>query len=282
VVDYILSALVTLGERWQQPWQQLSVGIVGAGNVGNRLCGVLNGLGMNVVAYDPNIPAFLSEELSEQVWQQDVVSLHTPILKQGLHQTFHLVDAARLSSMKPRAALINSCRGPVVNNTDLLNHLNYNTEFQAILDVYENEPCPSDSLIKACLLATPHIAGYSLDGKYRGTAMIYDAVCDFLGKPNLLTLDQLSSEPALQQVNISSQASQAFALKTCIRSAYDIRDDHFRMLSLLGLSNADKAKAFDLLRKDYPIRRDQTQLTLVQEGFSEEMWVKALGLKFLI
>jgi erythronate-4-phosphate dehydrogenase len=69
VVDYILSALVTLGERWQQPWQQLSVGIVGAGNVGNRLCGVLNGLGMNVVAYDPNIPAFLSEELSEQVWQ---------------------------------------------------------------------------------------------------------------------------------------------------------------------------------------------------------------------
>jgi erythronate-4-phosphate dehydrogenase len=181
--------------------------------------------------------------------------------------------------MKPRAALINSCRGSVVNNSSLLSHLNASAEFQAILDVYEDEPSPCDELIKACLLATPHIAGYSLDGKYRGTSMIYDAVCDFLGKPKRLTLEQLASEPALQKINISSQAPQAFALKTCIRSAYDIRDDHFRMLSLLGLSNEDKAKTFDSLRKDYPIRRDQTQLALVQEGLLNEAWIKALGVK---
>jgi erythronate-4-phosphate dehydrogenase len=279
VVDYVLSALVTLGERWQQPWQQLSVGIVGAGNVGSRLYSALSGLGMKVLAYDPNIPEFSSAALSEQVWQQDVVTLHIPMLKEGPHKTFHLVDSDRLISMKPRAALINSCRGSVVNNSSLLSHLNASAEFQAILDVYEDEPNPCDELIKACLLATPHIAGYSLDGKYRGTSMIYDAVCDFLGKPKRLTLEQLASEPALQKINISSQAPQAFALKTCIRSAYDIRDDHFRMLSLLGLSNEDKAKTFDSLRKDYPIRRDQTQLALVQEGLLNEDWIKALGVK---
>jgi erythronate-4-phosphate dehydrogenase len=284
VVDYVLSALVTLGERWQQPWRQLSVGIVGAGNVGGRLYKTLSGLGVNVVVYDPNIAEFSSTTQSEQVWQQDVVTLHTPILKEGPYKTLHLVDAARLTSMKPRSALINSCRGPVVNNSDLLNHLNSHADFQAILDVYEDEPSPSDAIINACLLATPHIAGYSLDGKYRGTSMIYDALCDFLNKPKQLTLEQLASPAALQQVTVSSLAPEEFALKTCIRSAYDIRDDHFRMLSLLGLSGMNKAKAFDRLRKDYPIRRDQTQLTFLQQGLSSEAtakmsWVKALGLK---
>jgi erythronate-4-phosphate dehydrogenase len=279
VVDYVLSALLTLGERWQKPWLGLSIGIVGAGNVGGSLYRVLHGLGMNVIAYDPNVAEFSDSAFADKVWSQDVVSLHTPILKGGPNKTHHLVNAARLSTMKPQAALINSCRGPVVNNDDLLRHLNTHPEFQAILDVYEDEPSPADELIQACLLATPHIAGYSLDGKYKGTAMIYNALCDFLNLPKLLSLDQLASEPALEQVIVNASAPDEFAIKTCIRSAYDIRDDHFRMLSLLGLGPAEKAKSFDRLRKDYPIRRDMTQLTVSRKEFENGAWANVLGLK---
>lgn len=279
VVDYVLSALLTLGERWQQPWQSLSVGIVGAGNVGGRLYKTLLGLGMDVIAYDPNIAQFSDPAFSERVWQQDVVSLHTPISYDGANKTYHLVNGAKLQSMKSKSCLINSCRGSVINNHELLQHLNNEPNFQAILDVYEDEPSPSDQLINACLLSTPHIAGYSLDGKYQGTAMIYDAVCDFLALPKRLKLAQLVAEPALKKISISQDAPAAFMLKTCIRSAYDIRDDHFRMQSLLGLSAEQKAKGFDQLRKNYPIRRDMTQLKLSMKRISEPSWVSALGVK---
>ena len=279
VVDYILSALVTLSERWQQPWQSLSVGIVGAGNVGGRLYQVLKGLGVNAVVYDPNIQEFSSDDLAKQVWQQDVITLHTPITHEGPDKTHHLVNKEKLNSMKNRACLINSCRGSVINNDDLLTHLTNQPKFEAILDVYEQEPSPSDDLLKACLMATPHIAGYSLDGKYRGTAMIYAAVCDFLALPKRLKLAQLISEPALREITVSQEAPSDFILNKCIRSAYDIRDDHFRMQSLLGLNEEQKSKAFDGLRKNYPIRRDITQLALSARRLTEPNWIAALGVK---
>jgi erythronate-4-phosphate dehydrogenase len=279
VVDYVLSALVTLSERWQQPWQSLSIGIVGAGNVGGRLYKVLKSLGVNVIAYDPDVDEFSSALLAEKVWQQDVISLHTPITHDGPNKTQHLIDRNKLRTLKDRACLINSCRGTVINNHDLLEHLNSQPKFEAILDVYEEEPTPSDQLIKACLLATPHIAGYSLDGKYQGTAMIYEALCDFLALPKRLSLAQLISEPALKKISISQDAPSEFMLKACIRSAYDIRDDHFRMQSLVGMTKEDKAKGFDQLRKNYPIRRDLTQLKLSMKRMIEPNWVEALGVK---
>jgi erythronate-4-phosphate dehydrogenase len=279
VVDYVLSALLVLGEKWQKPWTSLSIGIVGAGNVGGRLYKTLKGLGVNVQAYDPNVAEFSSEELAQSVWQSDVVTLHTPITHGGPHKTHHLVDAKKLASMPKQSCLINSCRGLVVDNQALLDHLKVNSKFEAILDVWEQEPSPSDELIQSCLLSTPHIAGYSLDGKYRGTSMIYDALCEFMALPKRLKLPQLIAEPALRKVSVSPEATEMFVLQKLIRSAYDIRDDHFRMLSLLGLNDSEKAKGFDHLRKHYPMRRDLTCLTLSAKRFSGLAKLEALGIK---
>ncbi|GAA6133725.1 4-phosphoerythronate dehydrogenase PdxB [Oceaniserpentilla sp. 4NH20-0058] len=279
VVDYILSALLVLQERKQTPWQSLSVGIVGAGNVGGLLYDTLKALGMKVVAYDPNVEAFASNECSEQVWQQDVVTLHTPIIKQGEHTTYHLVDENRFAKMKDTACLINSCRGEVVDNQALLKHKNSHPNFECILDVYEQEPAPTDELIKACLLATPHIAGYSLDGKYGGTAMIYEALCDVLALPKRLRLAQLISEAPLRKLSFSGEADIQYILKQVIQSAYDIRDDHFRMLSLLGLTKDEKAKAFDGLRKEYPMRRDLTCQVVSSRRLSHAVWLQAMGVR---
>lgn len=269
VVDYVLSAMLCITEKTQKPFRDLSVGIVGAGNVGSRLYEVLDDLGVKVCAYDPNIEKFASGECAEKVWQQDVVTLHVPISHDGPHKTHHLVDAKRLASMNPEASLINSCRGLVVNNQDLLVHLKSTPAFNAVMDVWEQEPSPGDELMKVCLLATPHIAGYSLDGKYNGTYMIYKALCDFLALPKRLKLAQLIDEPALRKVSFSRDSESRYQLQKIIRNVYDIRDDHFRMLSLLGLNDEDKAKGFDALRKNYPYRRDGVCLTVSGRGLDE-------------
>lgn len=279
VVDYVLSCLLVVQERKQVPWQSLSVGIVGAGNVGRMLFDSLKALGLDVIAYDPNVEEFDNEDNAQQVWQQDVVSLHTPITTEGPHATYHLVNETRLNSMLSDACLINSCRGAVVDNNALLKHLKEHEHFQAILDVYEQEPSPSDELIKACLLATPHTAGYSLDGKYGGTAMIYEALCDVFALPKRLKLAQLISEAPVRKVSFSSEADMDFVLKQIIRTAYDVRDDHFRMQSLLGLSDEVKAKAFDGLRKDYPLRRDLNCQVVSSRRLSHPVWLQALGVR---
>lgn len=279
VVDYVLSCLLVLQERIQKPWQSLSVGIVGAGNVGGLLHDTLKALGVEVIAYDPNVAAFNSQTNKHNVWQQDVVSVHTPITRDGEHATFHLVDENCLKNMKADACLINSCRGAVVDNQALVNHLTQTPSFNAILDVYEQEPAPSDDLIRQCLLATPHIAGYSLDGKYGGTAMIYDAICDAFALPKRLKLAQLISEAPVRKLSFSQEADTAYVMKQVIRNAYDVRDDHFRMLSLLGLSDAHKAKAFDRLRKDYPLRRDLTCQVISAKRLSYPEWLQALGVR---
>ena len=279
VVDYVLSCLLVLQERKQKSWQEFSVGIVGVGSVGGMLHDTLTALGMTVVAYDPNISQFSASENKDQVWQQDVVTLHTPIVKQGEHATYHLVDKARLEGMNPDACLINSCRGGVIDNQALLAHLSQNPSFNVILDVYEQEPSPSDELIKACLLATPHIAGYSLDGKYGGTAMIYDALCETFALPKRLRLAQLISEVPVRKLSFSNEADTGYVMKQVIRNAYDVRDDHYRMLSLIGLGDAEKAKAFDQLRKNYPLRRDLNGQSISAKRLSHPVWLQAIGVR---
>ena len=279
VVDYVLSCLLVLQERKQKNWQDFSVGIVGVGSVGGMLHDTLTALGMTVVAYDPNVSEYSDQENKERVWQQDVVTLHTPIIKQGEHATYHLVDKARLEAMKPDACLINSCRGAVIDNQALLMHLSQNPNFNVILDVYEQEPSPSDELMKACLLATPHIAGYSLDGKYGGTAMIYDAICETFALPKRLKLAQLISEVPVRKLSFSNEAAMGYVMKQVIRNAYDVRDDHYRMLSLIGLSHAEKAKAFDQLRKNYPLRRDLSGQSISAKRLSNPVWLQALGVR---
>jgi erythronate-4-phosphate dehydrogenase len=279
VVDYVLSCLLVLQERKQKNWQELSIGIVGAGNVGGLLYDTLKALGMNVIAYDPNVTDHNSEQNQIDVWQQDVVTLHTPIIRDGEHATHHLVDQARLASMKADACLINSCRGAVVDNQALLNHLHKQPNFNVILDVFEQEPSPSDELIKACLLATPHIAGYSLDGKYGGSAMIYEALCDAFALPKRLKLAQLISEAPVRKLSFSNEANTAYVMKQVIRNAYDVRDDHFRMLNLIGLNDEQKAKRFDRLRKEYPLRRDLTCQVISAKRLSHPVWLQALGVR---
>lgn len=257
VVDYVLSSLSVLIDVRGVSFADLSVGIVGVGNVGLCLRRRLEEMGVDVVATDPfKDPAVVGPLTSlEEVLKADVVSLHTPLVNDGEFPTRHLMGAEQLLQMKQNACLINSSRGAVVNNDELLAHLRSHNDFEAILDVWEKEPHLDLALMHRCMLATPHIAGYSLDGKMRGTEMIYQAVCEYFGLPMRRKLGQFLPEPGIRRVNFSDQVPLNQALRTAIRAAYEVRVDDGKMRSAMSRAE-DVKQTFDQLRRDYPLRRD--------------------------
>lgn len=260
VVDYVLSALSVVIDTRGIDFRDLTVGIVGVGNVGSLLRQRLEAMKVNVLACDP----FKDQEEDglvgmDEILKADVVTLHTPITKTGDHPTYHLIDAERLQSMKADAVLINSARGPVVDNQALKTHLQNNEDFCAILDVWEDEPELDRELLSLCHLATPHIAGYSLDGKMLGTEMIYQAASEYFGLPVRVKLGQFLPEPGIRKLNFSENVPVHQALRTAIRACYEVRVDDGVMRAALK-HTASLREAFDELRRSYPQRRDTTTL----------------------
>lgn len=268
VVNYVLSALCVLTENRQQPLTDLTVAIVGVGNVGFKLRQQLEALGIKVLAVDPFKTEAEVGKLVElkHALPADVVCLHTPLTHRGEHPTQHLIGAAELAQMQPNACLLNAGRGPVVNNQALLEHLENNPNFVCILDVWETEPEPALELLDKCLLATPHIAGYSLDGKMRGTEMIYQGLCQHLGVPIQHKLHDFMPELGVKHIEFSTQMPNEQRFRTAVRAFYDVRNDDGRMR--YAMHNAsNRAERFDWLRKNYPLRRDiPSELLVKSEG----------------
>ena len=282
VVDYVLGSLLTLAEIEGADLNQRTYGVVGAGEVGGRLINVLKGLGFNVLVCDPPRQAAEGGDyvsLEQIIERCDVISLHTPLDKSAENATWHLLDQQRLNQLKHGTWLINASRGPVIDNNALREVLTRREDLQAVLDVWEAEPQVDVELADLCVLATPHIAGYSLDGKQRGTAQIYQAFCDFLGQEAVIKLADLLPAPWLAKLELSADSDPAWALATVCRGVYDPRrDDADFRRSLVGTVQEQKL-AFDALRKHYPVRREIEGLQVRIEGESQGLtqMVKALG-----
>ena len=282
VVDYVLGSLQTLAEIEGADLNQRTYGVVGAGEVGGRLVKVLKGLGWNVLVCDP--PRQIAEDgdyvsLEQIIEQCDVISLHTPLTKSGKGSTWHLFDRQRLDQLKPGTWLINASRGAVVDNAALREVLLEREDLQAVLDVWEGEPEVDVDLADLCVLATPHIAGYSLEGRQRGTAQIYQAFCAHLGQEPSIQLSDLLPPLWLAEVHLNADTDPAWALATLCRSVYDPRrDDADFRRSLVG-TEEEQRKAFDLLRKHYPARREIDGLKVRINGESAALAsiVSALG-----
>lgn len=274
VVDYVLGSLLVLAEQQGVELATRSYGVVGAGQVGSRLVKVLRGLGWRVLVCDPPRQAaeggdFVS--LQQLIDECDVLSLHTPLERGGEHATQHLFDAARLAQLKTGAWLINASRGAVVDNQALRQLLPRRSDLQVVLDVWEGEPQADVELAALCRIATPHIAGYSLDGKLRGTAQIYQALCQHLGVAPSVELAQLMPTPWLSELAIAASAAPAWALAAICRAVYDPRrDDADFRRSLQGDAQTRRA-AFDGLRKHYPMRREIDGLTVRLNGHTAEL-----------
>lgn len=241
VVQYVLSALSAL----QPDWQNKTVGIVGCGNVGGRLYEVLTSVGVACRCYDPFLSADQMPALTtlDAVLESSIICVHTPLTKVGRFPTQHLFDRGILSKLAPETLLLNAGRGAVIDNHALLEVIDP-LKLRVVLDVWENEPEINLQLLEKIEIGTPHIAGYSYDGKVAGTTMIRDALCDWLGRlPD-------NSEMNISKVNALSAGS----LSEAVMGSYDIRQDDDRMRQALLGGHCDTATEFDRLRKEYPKR----------------------------
>jgi len=243
VVQYVLSALC----RLRPDWLGETVGIVGCGNVGGRLYGTLRALGVDCRCYDPFLNTATIGGLTtfERVLEADILCLHTPLTTGGAYPTHHLLNETALMNFAPGGLLLNAGRGPVVDNAALL-RLNRGEQWQVVLDVWESEPAISLPLLEQITMGTPHIAGYSEDGKINGTYMVCEAFCQWLGQPS----------PAKPGRDEPVQWLSVKSLAEAILAVYDIAGDDRRMREVLLSAGYPAAVGFgfDQLRKTYPAR----------------------------
>lgn len=283
VVDYVLGALLALAERDGVDLAQRCYGVVGAGQVGQRLVDVLRGLGWQVLVCDP--PRQQQEggdyvDLATLLERCDVLSLHTPLTTQGEHPTQHLLAAEQLQQLATGSWLINASRGAVVDNQALKALLIQRPDVRAVLDVWEGEPQVDADLARLCDIATAHIAGYSLDGKIRGTAQIYQAFSEYFALPDQAAIE--FPEHTLQAMQLAGHMPAAEAMRVLCRAVYDPRsDDAAFRLSLQGDDSARRT-AFDVLRKEYPVRREipDLQVQVSQPNAALQQLLRALGVHY--
>ena len=260
VAEYVTAALYEWAHERQHPLRGRTLGVVGYGNIGSRIARRAEALGMRVLVNDPPlqergvVPAVGGgfHSFRDLVAASDAVTVHVPFTSAGPHATRGMIARDALDRMKPDALLINTARGAVVSGEDLLNALRARPSFQAVLDVFEGEPEPDESLIERLFLATPHIAGYSYDGKLNGTLMLFDAFSRFLGVESWPTLNDADG---MRRLNVPSAGDETTWLRGLVRQMYDIRSDDVRMRLLLDLPPDRRAAHFNLLRKEYPRRR---------------------------
>ena len=277
VVQYDLSVMSYL----EPYWQHKNIGIVGCGNVGGLLLRTLKALDIDCCVYDP----FLTNEdipLSDfdSVLRCDIVCLHTPLTYEGPFPTYHLFDQNVLSRLNSSALLINAGRGDVVDNAALLRLLTTQPELQVALDVWSDEPEIDLELLNKVSIGTPHIAGYSREGKINGTKMIFEAFIDWL--PNKVPIKPY--EP-LSCVEIACQCTDT--LSDIILASYNVLDDDIRMRQSLlhpreTSGKATVASIFDDLRKTYPtrIQNDWTVISSDGKNFSDNQRYQLEGLGF--
>ncbi|MCR5560864.1 MAG: 4-phosphoerythronate dehydrogenase PdxB [Bacteroidales bacterium] len=268
VRQYVTSVLCRLVSEFGLRFENLTLGVVGVGHVGSKVADAASALGMKVLLCDP--PRARKEgpegfvDLEEIIDKSDIITLHVPLSKEGPDATWHLFDSERLSELKPSQIFVNSSRGPIVDNASLKECLKRKSLKAAVLDVWENEPEIDRELLDLLALATPHIAGYSADGKANGTAASVRTVARKLDLP--LGNWSPSGIPAPRQaldfrLDAAGKTPQEVLCEAVLHT-YDVAEDDTALRKNPG--------SFEKLRGDYPVRREFTAFHVSLDGGAEK------------
>ncbi len=259
VAEYVACALVHVFEGDPEALSRRTLGVIGKGNVGSRVLSIAYGLGMRCLVCDPPLErAGGGKEfvpLDETIRGSDIVTLHVPLTDSGAYPTRYLVDAKFIGRMKPSAMLINTSRGRVVREAALLSLRN--RLGPVVLDVWEDEPAIGLKTLAAADIATPHIAGYSYDGKVRGCRMLFNAVAAFLNRK--VQWDDAVSDIGAEEKTIDVREAKR-PLACALENAYPIMEDDARLRAIVD--RKDPGAYFDELRKKYPKRIEFEHFTV--------------------
>lgn len=255
--EYVISTLLIMAERQGFSLSEKTVGIIGCGNVGSRVLSKLTALGVDCLVHDPPLQEKTGDSNFidlDTVLSADILTLHVPLETTGRYPTYHLLQADTLAKLREDVVLINTSRGNVIDEKALLDILISRPAMTVVLDVWKNEPRINPLLLQRASLGTPHIAGYSLDGKVRGTEMLYAAVCHHFNCPLTWQVQDCLPPPPLTRLTFSDAVTDAMAIQTAVLACYDVRRDD---VALRGLKKAENPGLFfDSLRKNYPVRRE--------------------------
>ncbi len=275
VVDYVIAATALDCLERGRDLRGLRWGVVGRGAVGATLCERLAAVGCAPVVSDPPLTARdgRPDAPLASLTDCDVTSLHVPLVDSGSWPTRRLIDADWLSASAPGSLLINAARGGVVDESAWVQALERGRS--GVVDTWDGEPHANRSLAARARIITPHIAGHSLDAKVHGTRMVASAFAQFAGLE--LDLERLQQELPAQPVHHVRIESLSDVWRVVL-TGYAIETDDAALRALLPLDRARFARAFDALRRDYPVRRDFVTQPVAADGPTELVeLVHALG-----
>lgn len=285
VAEYVITAILVLAEKYGWELQGKTLGIIGVGNIGSNIEKKAPALRLKVLPNDPPLQRETGDKrfvsLTRVLEEADIITSHVPLTRSGPDATWHLFDREKLGRLKPGTLLINSSRGAVVDNKALKKQITKGNMGPVVLDVWENEPEIDTELLDQVAIATPHIAGYSLDGKVNGSVMLYQKLCKSLGIEATSRIDRLLPTPPSPtiELDVTGKTDQQLLTQamTCI---YDIMGDDSRLREMITLTNSEKGGYFDELRKNYPTRREAFNTRIKLHGPTDRIREKLAILGF--
>ena len=278
VAEYVLSSLLATAEFNNFDLTKKTVGIIGCGQVGSRLKRFLESLGVQCLLNDPPLAEQGSTEsfvALERVLEADIITLHVPLTTAGKYPTSRLVDKSFLDRLKPDVVLINTSRGEAVDESALSVFKETNPESTLILDVWCSEPEININLLQQTFIGTPHIAGYSYDGKLKATRILAEALLTETGSMSAMA-QILTPEAVTDAIEYNDDT----AVQLAVMQTYDIRSDAIALKELLNMPSGERGVYFDSLRKNYPIRREFTNKQISTKNLNNAMKQCLLELGF--
>ena len=262
VAEYVFTALLKISSEKNISLSEKTIGVVGVGNIGGKVVRLAESFGMKVLKNDPPLQrkgigdkyvAF------KKILEADIITLHVPLTFEGVDKTFYILNKSNLNEIKRSSIIINTSRGAVIDNAALLIE-SIEGKFELALDVWEDEPSVNPELLIKSKIATPHIAGYSFEGKVKGTKIIYDALCKYLNTKPIWQPDLPEIEN--KEIRLRGGKTDEEKLYILFSSIYDIEKDDDLMRKILNYDINDRAGYFDLMRKKYPVRREFSNHTV--------------------
>ena len=280
VAEYVLSCIYVIAEHQGLSLSEITVGIIGCGQVGSVVKRFMDILGVHCLLNDPPLYEHSHDRSYsdlEQVLKADIITLHVPLTTDGRYPTSNLVDKKFLDRLKSDVVLINPSIGGIIDETELLAFKQTNPESTLILDVWCNEPAINTTLLQHSYIATPHIAGYSFDGKLRATEMLVNELNRFT--KNDFYSDQLKNH---EQVKEIIECADDDVIQLAVLQSYDVRSDAVALKNIKYLPSEELAIYFDSLRKNYPVRYEFTHRIIQSSMIKTEVIQQLQYLGFMV
>lgn len=258
VQQYVVSALIDMANKQGFELKDKTIGIIGVGNVGSKVAKACEILGMRVLLNDPpratkesNTISFVSIDRIKA--EADIITFHTPLTKDGMYRTYHMGDENFFDTLSQKPIIINSARGGIIDTESIKKAIKKNKISGAVIDCWENEPSIDSEYIQLVDIATPHIAGYSADGKANATRMSLESIAEFFGMDKS-PLQAIKPPVALKPVMDVALLETNSVVEKAILYTYDPQEDDIQLRKDPG--------QFKILRNNYPLRREYSAYTI--------------------